>query len=255
MMENQDKNVAVAPMQTRGLKVQYILTGCCYAVIVISGCAVLGKVNLFGGSAEPEIIPRAIADVTELSYVEDMKVIFGDDTINAAPIPGREWKRDERNQYIDDGEKRAKIEADSSSRDVGMDANKDSVKAVVTTEVINNVAPVRGRELKQKGDKGKPVATASREVAKSKPPQIDGLDKAWAALKNEDYAGVLKICKDIPPNREVQYLKAKAIFGRFKGGQADGKDVIDAWTLVKSRNDLGSKWYNEADSILNLFRR
>jgi len=83
----------------------------------------------------------------------------------------------------------------------------------------------------------------------------EGVESAWIALKNGEFDKVLKIYSIVPPSREMQYLRAKAMFGQFKKGQADGRDVIEAWILVKSKNDLDTKWYNEADSVLNLFKR
>jgi len=83
----------------------------------------------------------------------------------------------------------------------------------------------------------------------------NGLEGAWAAYRNRDYDKVLRICKSVPPGKERQYLIAKTVFGQFKQGEADGKDVMEAWFLVKSRSDLGSRWYVEADSVLSLFKR
>jgi len=228
--KNKDKDVAF---------VQYILASCCYAVVIIGGYVLLSKA--FGRSVELEIIPRAKANVAELSYIEDMRVIFGGDG----------GKHDEKSGVA---------ELDSGNIvDVFVDSTKevdsDSVKAATVPVATNPNVPAAVPVAAPTTALGMKKQEAKKSSLGTKRVDENGLESAWLALKNGEFDKVLKICKDIPPNREIQYLKAKAIFGQFKKGEANGKDVMDAWFLVKSRNELGSKWHNEADSILNLFNR
>jgi len=237
--KNKDKDVVIA---------QYILASCCYVAVIIGGCVLLSKA--FGRGVELEIIPRAKADVTELKYVEDMKVIFGD----------------EDNQYR--GSLGGSVTQDSGSVDtvveiVTTDSNVANVAVVESVSVSTKIEVVPVLEVPVSAPqrvvavpetKPKPV-TVTKKTNKPVVTDENGIEDAWEALKNKEYDKVLKICKGIPPGRETQYLRAKALFGQFKLGQADGRDVIEAFALVKSRNDLGSKWYNEADSILTLFKR
>jgi len=91
-------------------------------------------------------------------------------------------------------------------------------------------------------------------VAPFRPRVTDGgVVAVRKALQAKDYTKANELLGGMGRSDEVNYLRAKAVFGLYLKESASGAQVVNAWSRVRTSNPVGSDKYSEADSILNLF--
>lgn|GEM_PF-6533287 len=91
-------------------------------------------------------------------------------------------------------------------------------------------------------------------VAPVRPRVTDGgVVAVRKALQAKDYSKANELLSGMRRTDEVDYLRAKTVFGLYLQESASGAQVVNAWSRVRTSNPAGSDKYNEADSILNLF--
>jgi len=80
-----------------------------------------------------------------------------------------------------------------------------------------------------------------------------GLSEVRKAIESKNYARATELLRGMPRSNEVNYYRAKVVFGLYLREEATGQQVVSAWDGVRRSNPAGSRMYNEADSILQLF--
>ena len=129
----------------------------------------------------------------------------------------------------------------------------DTVKvSVVENETKPDPAPVMPQpQAAAVVSRTKTVATPKAQAQL----ESDGLAAVQKAVQDKDYTKAALLLRGIPRSNEVNYYRAKVLFGLYLRDEAAGQQVITAWDNVRKSNPAGSKAYSEADSILGLFGR
>jgi hypothetical protein len=209
---------------------QRAMTSVCF-LAVLGSCGVLGFYVVVWGRGDEsrlQVMPRVHGlSADEVAYLDDVRVFTGKDV----------------NEDV--GEESDDVIADSLLADSVQVA--DGVVATDSTAELVP-APVSVVVEKKKERSGRNI------VKKGVVVEEEGIVGARSALANNDYDKVLQLLQNVVPSKEVYYLRAKAVMALYVKGQKSGMDVLSAWSRVREKSVYGSRAYEEADSILTLFK-